>query len=151
MNIPSADVIERVQKRYLLDPKRVSRALGILERDEIELLPSGNYSVRSHSKGAPVTYSINPQYESCNCIDAKDWYDNGVLVRRGNVCKHLCALLLLREMQRDEQFARARETALLTQVPQVAIIVRDPIADREHLYKSAQPARTEWTEELEAA
>lgn len=122
-NVPLAFYLQ-FQKKYNLEVGRLLRARDIVQRGEIRLLPNGNFAVRSHTKGAPPEYQVNPRFESCQCHDANMQWNNGVLVKEAQVCKHLSAFLLVREMDLDLEslaFALMREQAIETQEPRLAL------------------------------
>lgn len=131
----------RIQKRYALDAARMYKAVEIVNKNEIKLLPSGNYAAKSHSQnGAPVEYMVNPRSESCNCIDCE---------QSGNLCKHIAAWLLLREMSR---YQKAVQLADLMIKHTMKSILETPLTmqERELAARAKRDAmkRTEWVEEI---
>lgn len=173
MTLVPTHITDSILERYHPELKRLAKAVEIIEHGEIALspLPNGNYAVRSHSKGGPVHYQVNPRYESCTCPDAKE-YSNG----QGNVtkpamlCKHLLAYLIAREMnllsasplaiewERAMHGTWAADTAdielALDNAETNGLIVgldhqpENVIADRERLVAQQRSARGEWFEEL---
>lgn len=111
----------QVKTKYAIsNPRLMERAIGIIERDEIHSLPSGNYQIKSQTC-AGVIYLVNPRYETCNCKAGKHEI----------VCVHMVAFLLYRA----QRFENAKQDAVKANAPRVALIERQP--------------RTEWIEELD--
>ncbi len=110
----SNKVILSVEKRYSVEISRLRKGVQIVLADEISLkpLPSGNYEVKSHTKGAPTAYLINPNYESCTCPDGNPIVSHdGSLLRQANLCKHMVSFLLIREQGLIQYGNQEKQTA----------------------------------------
>ncbi len=138
----SDKVVATVFEKYHIESQRFAKAVQIVLDDEIAVkpLPNGNYEAKSHTKGAPTFYQVNPIYETCTCPDGKV-----------HLCAHYSAYLLVRE----QLFENAKQLAVDTGIPQLAVTyrtIRESVIDRREAEvkaeRAAQP-RTEWKEGLD--
>ncbi len=150
----SENVIDSVANKYHVEASRLAKAVQIVLQNEIspKPYPNGNYAVKSHTKGAPTAYQVDPRYESCNCPDGSNIVSgDGTLLRYANLCKHYIAYLLMRE----QLFENAKQLAVDTGIPQLAVTyrtIRESVIDRREAQVKAEHAaqpRTEWYEELD--
>jgi hypothetical protein len=117
-----ATVSLEVQKEYSIENAlTMARACGIVERDEIRPLPSGNFAIKSQSRDS-IEHLFNPRYETCNCEAGKN----------ETLCVHAIAYLI----RRAQLFFVAKEDAITQREKRVALI------------EKSRP-RQEWVEELD--